>query len=55
VDIYLPSIEEQNKIATFLTYTDEEIRNLKTELEALKLQKKGLMQELLTGKIRVKA
>lgn len=54
VDIYLPSIEEQNKIATFLTYTDEEIRNLKTELEAMKLQKKGLMQELLTGKIRVK-
>lgn len=53
VDIYLPSIEEQNKIATFLTYTDEEIRNLKTELEAMKLQKKGLMQHLLTGKIRV--
>ncbi len=53
--IPIPSIDEQKKVATFLTCTDNEIQSLKIELEAMKLQKKGLMQELLTGKIRVTA
>ena len=34
--------------------TDEAIELLEKELEALKLQKKGLMQILLTGEVRVK-
>lgn len=55
IEITIPCIDEQQKIATFLSSLDEEILNLKTELESLKLQKKGLMQELLTGEIRVKA
>ncbi len=33
---------------------DREIRLLEAELEALKQQKPGLMQKLLTGEIRVK-
>ncbi len=53
--VNLPSIKEQEKIAEVLNSCDEEIKSLKTELEALKIQKKGLMQHLLTGKIRVKA
>lgn len=53
--VKLPSMKEQEKIAEILNSCDEEIKSLKTELEALKIQKKGLMQQLLTGKIRVKA
>jgi type I restriction enzyme S subunit len=52
--VKLPSMKEQDKIAEILNSCDEEIKSLKTELEALKIQKKGLMQQLLTGKIRVK-
>lgn len=52
--VKLPSIKEQEKIADVLNFCDEEIKSLKTELEAWKIQKKGLMQQLLTGKIRVK-
>jgi hypothetical protein len=33
---------------------DREIELLKRELDALKTQKKGLMQKLLTGQVRVK-
>lgn len=52
--IHLPQIKVQEKIASFLTSCDEEIQSLKEKLEAIKLQKKGLMQQLLTGRIRVK-
>ena len=38
-----------------LNNCDEEIRLLDNKLEMLKLQKKGLMQKLLTGEIRIKA
>lgn len=50
----VPSIEEQQKIAKVLTLADKEIELLKNELEQLKTQKKGLMQKLLTGEVRVK-
>ncbi|MBS1650480.1 MAG: restriction endonuclease subunit S [Bacteroidetes bacterium] len=54
ITIPLPSIEEQQKIAQALKSADDEVSNLKTQLENTKLQKRGLMQQLLTGKIRVK-
>lgn len=54
LEIKLPSIEEQCKISEVLNASDKEIKLLKQELEELKLQKKGLMQNLLTGKVRVK-
>ncbi len=44
---------DQQKIADILTTSDKEIELLETELEQLQQQKKGLMQLLLTGKIRV--
>jgi len=50
----LPSLAEQRKIATFLMAADREIDLLRKQLEVLKLQKKGLMQKLLTGEVRVK-
>ncbi len=49
-----PSFGEQQKIAEVLSLADDEINLLKNELEELKLQKKALMQKLLTGEVRVK-
>ena len=51
--IKLPSLEEQNKIAELLTLIDQDIDNLKQLLHLRKLQKKGLMQKLLTGEVRI--
>lgn len=53
IHIPLPSIEEQKKIFACIDTRDREIRLLQQLVEALKTQKKGLMQKLLTGKIRV--
>ena len=50
----LPSIPEQRKIAAALNTADREIELLRKDLNALKTQKKGLMQKLLTGQVRVK-
>ena len=49
----LPPLQEQQKIAQVLSTADKEIELLKNELESLKEQKKGLMQRLLTGEVRV--
>ena len=53
IKISIPNIEEQTAIAQVLQTADKEIALLKTKLEQQKLQKKGLMQVLLTGKVRV--
>jgi type I restriction enzyme S subunit len=50
-----PTVEEQECIAAVLAVADREIDLLKHELELLKNQKRGLMQKLMTGEIRVKA
>lgn len=50
----IPVVEEQEAIAKVLNLASKEITLLETELETLKQQKKGLMQLLLTGKVRVK-
>ncbi len=47
------SIEEQRMIGNIIRKADEQIENLKSQLELLKMQKKSLMQQLLTGKRRV--
>lgn len=52
--IYCPTYEEQQKIASVLTSADREIELLETKLAHLKQEKKALMQQLLTGKRRVK-
>lgn len=44
---------EQKRISNLLSIKDKEIDLLAEELSALKLQKKGLMQLLLTGVVRV--
>lgn len=53
--VFLPTDEkEQMKISNLFHLIDDEIIQLKIYLEELKKQKKGLMQKLLTGKVRVK-
>jgi type I restriction enzyme S subunit len=53
IKIRIPPIEEQTAIANILFAADKEINLAKKKLTALKEQKKGLMQQLLTGKKRV--
>jgi type I restriction enzyme S subunit len=52
--VTVPSFEEQTAIAQVLQTADKEISLLKAKAEKLREQKKGLMQVLLTGKIRIK-
>lgn len=52
--IAMPSLTEQKKISTLLSLADNEIDILEKQLSDLKQEKKALMQQLLTGKRRVK-
>lgn len=52
--IAIPEIAEQRKIASALSCADGEIETLKQKLNHLKQEKKALMQQLLTGKRRIK-
>jgi len=52
--MHLPSVAEQQRIEAVLSACDREIELLEKQLEALKEQKRGLMQKLLTGVVRVK-
>ena len=55
IKILLPSLEEQKVVVSVLSAAESEIELLKNQYKELKEQKKGLMQQLLTGSIRVKA
>ncbi|HBS05156.1 MAG TPA: hypothetical protein DEA96_09335 [Leptospiraceae bacterium] len=50
----LPPLPEQGQIAVLLESSDTILRKLRSRIDSLKVQKKGLMQQLLTGKTRVK-
>jgi len=54
VKIEIPSLHEQQKVASVLLNADREIEVLQQQLADLKQEKKALMQQLLTGKRRVK-
>lgn len=53
--IILPSLDEQKDIGDKLTSIDDQIQIIRREYEKLKKIKQGLMQDLLTGKVRVNA
>lgn len=54
MEIWHPDLEEQRRISGLLTCCDQEIQHLKEKLDFYRQQKKALMQQLLTGKKRVK-
>ena len=54
VEVPKPSPEEQSAIASVLSDMDAEIEQLERKRDKVKLLKIGMMQELLTGRIRLK-
>ncbi|WP_222165321.1 restriction endonuclease subunit S [Edaphocola aurantiacus] len=54
VRVNFPLLKEQTAIAKVLQAADKEIGLLKAKDNKLREQKKGLMQQLLTGKVRLK-
>ncbi|MDE9582856.1 restriction endonuclease subunit S [Citrobacter braakii] len=52
--VFIPERLEQQKIAAVLSAADAEISTLEKKLACLKDEKKALMEQLLTGKRRVK-
>lgn len=54
IKIQIPSYDEQTAIAEVMQAADKEIQLLKAKTDKLKEQKKGMMQQLLTGKKRLK-
>lgn len=54
IEVYVPlDVAEQRAIADILDACDEELRLLRDQRGAIERQKRGLMQRLLTGKVRV--
>ena len=54
IRIALPTIEEQEAIMEILVSADNELKLYEQQLANLQQQKKGLMQKLLSGEVRVK-
>ena len=54
IQMTIPPLPEQKAIADVLTAADAVIQHYEAKLANLQAQKKALMQQLLTGKIRVK-
>ena len=53
LNIILPSIYEQKKITSILFEVDKKLEEYENKKQKLEELKKGLMQQLLTGMIRV--
>ena len=53
IQIAIPTVEEQTAIANVLSSMDKEIETLNTKLEKYRNLKTAMMQQLLTGKIRL--
>ncbi|MDZ5044074.1 restriction endonuclease subunit S [Clostridium perfringens] len=54
IKVIIPSEKEQKKISVILSILDKKLEEYKNKKEKLELLKKGLMQQLLNGNLRVK-
>ena len=54
ISINLPCLVEQKKIANFLSTVDKKITNLENTITSLENQKKGLLQQIFSQKLRFK-
>lgn len=54
VNVFFPTLEEQQKIANFLSDVDEIIAQSEAEVTALEKQKKGAMQKIFSQEVRFK-
>lgn len=52
-EVQMPEVKEQASIASILSAMDVEITTLETKLQKARHLKQGMMQELLTGRIRL--
>lgn len=53
--VYVPSLPEQKKIASFLSTIDEIIQSTESELTAWQERKKGVMQKIFNREVQFKA
>ena len=54
INVTIPKLEEQKAIAHIFYEIDKDIITQKKLMDNINIQKKGLMQKLLTGEVRVK-
>jgi type I restriction enzyme S subunit len=55
IEVKIPSIEEQTAIVVILSDMDAEIENLEQKRDKYTMLRQGMMQQLLTGRIRMHA
>ena len=53
IEVLLPRVDEQTAIAAILSDMDAEIAALEARRDKTRALKQGMMQELLTGRIRL--
>jgi len=53
ISVEIPPLKEQEAIADALTVMDDELEALKEQVSKLRMVKEGMMQDLLTGKVRL--